>query len=74
MKWEKKHDRLRESPALPLGFLEQASKHAPLSSRNSRDSNGVTELAGHSSESSLLEDPVITGMAGRVNKTPAQVF
>ena len=30
--------------------------------------------AGHSSEPNLLEDPVITAIATRVSKTPAQVF
>ena len=29
---------------------------------------------GHSSEPKLLDDPVITGIAKRVNKTPAQVL
>jgi diketogulonate reductase-like aldo/keto reductase len=29
---------------------------------------------GHSSEPKLLEDPVVTGIARRVNKTPAQVL
>ena len=40
--------------------------------------NGIVLQAfaslGHSSEPSLLKDPVITGIAGRVNKTPAQVL
>jgi diketogulonate reductase-like aldo/keto reductase len=39
--------------------------------------NGIVLQAfaalGHSSEPKLLEDPVITGIARRVNKTPAQV-
>jgi diketogulonate reductase-like aldo/keto reductase len=39
--------------------------------------NGIVLQAfaalGHSSEPSLLQDPVITAMARRVNKTPAQV-
>jgi diketogulonate reductase-like aldo/keto reductase len=41
-------------------------------------SNGVVLQAfaalGHSSEPKLLEDPVVTGIAERVNKTPAQVL
>ncbi len=40
--------------------------------------NGIVLQAfaalGHSSEPKLLEDPVITGIAGRVGKTPAQVL
>ncbi|MBB3399364.1 aldo/keto reductase [Rhizobium sp. BK060] len=39
--------------------------------------NGIVLLAfaalGHAMEPNLLEDPVITGIAHRVNKTPAQV-
>jgi diketogulonate reductase-like aldo/keto reductase len=40
--------------------------------------NGIVLQAfaalGHSSEPRLLEDPVVTAVAGRVNKTPAQVL
>jgi diketogulonate reductase-like aldo/keto reductase len=34
----------------------------------------VFAALGHSSEPRLLDDPVITGIAERVNKTPAQVL
>jgi diketogulonate reductase-like aldo/keto reductase len=40
--------------------------------------NGIVLQAfaalGHSSEPRLLEDPVVTAVAGRVNKTPAQIL